>query len=476
MMNNFPVLTIQEAREGLEKGTWTALELCKASRQQIDAQKHLGAFLEVFEDAEQYATEADARLKKGERGPLLGIPVAIKDNLLYKGHRSGSASKILDGYTGVYDSTVVERLRKAGAVIMGRTNMDDFAMGSSNENSAYGVVKNPHDQSRVPGGSSGGSAVSVAMGGVLASLGSDTGGSIRQPASLCGVVGFKPSYGQVSRYGLMAMASSLDQIGPFGKTVADVRAIYEVIRGHDPMDATSIPESLLPTPQTKKSFRIGVPSAFVRQKGIDPDVLDAFDRAIDGLKKAGHSIVDIDLPVLDHALAVYYIIMPAEVSSNLARFDGIRYGHSYQKGGLRDIYDVSRAEGFGREVRRRILLGTYVLSSGYYDAYYDKANLVRAKIKQDLAKAFQTVDAILTPTAPTPAFRIGEKTSDPLQMYLADIFTVPANIAGVPAISVPVGTVSREGKDLPVGIQFMTPLYHDAWCFDLGQEVEKGIK
>lgn len=472
---DFSTLTIEDARKGLEAKHYTAVDLYRASKKAIEAQQHLGAFLEVFADGEAEAQRADERIAKGEQGALLGIPVAIKDNLLYKGHRAGSASKILEGYTAVYDGTVVKRLREAGAVIVGRTNMDEFAMGSSNENSAYGPVKNPHDTSRVPGGSSGGSAVSVAMNSVLASLGSDTGGSIRQPASLCGVVGFKPSYGRVSRYGLMAMASSLDQIGPFGKTVADVRAVYGVISGQDTMDATSVQEHLLPDVEAKKTFRIGVPTGFVHQKGVDPDVLEAFDRTVMALKKKGHMIVDIELPVLDHALAVYYILMPAEVSSNLARFDGIRYGHSHQKGGLRDVYDVSRAEGFGPEVRRRILLGTYVLSSGYYDAYYDKANLVREKIRLDLSKAFQEVDLVLTPTAPTPAFKIGEKTSDPLQMYLADIFTVPANIAGVPAISVPIGTVMREGKALPVGVQLMAPMYHDEWCF-LGAEAIESIQ
>jgi len=472
MNGNFATLTIKDAREGLEKGSWSAVDLYRASKKAIEAKKDLNAFLEIFSDGEEQAIRADERMKRGEKGPLLGIPVAIKDNLLFKGHRAGSASKVLEGYTAVYDGTVIKRLREAGAVIVGRTNMDEFAMGSSNENSAYGAVKNPHDVSRVPGGSSGGSAVSVAMNGVLASLGSDTGGSIRQPASLCGVVGFKPSYGRVSRYGLMAMASSLDQIGPFGKSVADVRSIYSVISGHDGMDATSMPDGLLPSVEAKKTYRIGVPSAFVRQKGIDADILTRFDHTVESLKKQGHTIVDIDLPVLDHALAVYYILMPAEVSSNLARFDGIRYGHSYQKGSLRDVYDVSRAEGFGPEVRRRILLGTYVLSSGYYDAYYDKANLVRQKIKEDLNKAFEKVDLILTPTTPTPSFKLGEKTSDPLTMYLADIFTVPANIAGVPAISVPVGTVTRDGKELPVGVQLMAPMYHDEWCLSGGEAIE----
>ncbi len=473
MTVNLKNLTIAEARAGLVAKKWSALDLYRASKSAIEEQKDLGAFLELFDDAEDMAKQADVRMGNGETGALLGIPVAIKDNLLYKGHHASSASKILEGYTATYDGTVVKRLRDAGAVIMGRTNMDEFAMGSSNENSGFGIVRNPHDPSRVPGGSSGGSAVSVAMNGVLVSLGSDTGGSIRQPASLCGIVGFKPSYGKVSRYGLMAMASSLDQIGPFGKTVADVREAYDVISGHDTMDATSIPATLLPKVEAKKSYRIGIPTTFVHRKGIDADVLKRFDETVEALKKAGHTIVDVDLPVLDHALAVYYILMPAEVSSNLARFDGIRFGHSYQKGGLREVYDVSRAEGFGPEVRRRILLGTYVLSSGYYDAYYDKANLVRQKIIHDLGKVFQSVDLILTPTAPTPAFKIGEKTSDPLTMYLEDIFTVPANIAGIPAISVPVGTVVRDGKDLPVGVQLMAPMYHDEWCLSGGEAIEQ---
>ena len=334
------------------------------------------------------------------------------------------------------------------------------------------MTKNPHDKTRVPGGSSGGSAAVMAAGAALGALGSDTGGSIRQPAAFCGVVGLKPTYGSVSRSGLMAMASSLDQIGPFSKTVEDAKIIFDVIKGHDPMDSTAYPDTLAQV-ENKKPKIIGVPVDFVRAKGVDSRVLESFEKSLEQLKSAGYEVRDISLPSLAHGLSVYYILMPAEVSSNLARLDGVRYGYHADGVNLLEDYERSRGEGFGREVRRRILLGTYVLSSGYYDAYYGRANAVREMLKQDLAKAFEGVDIIATPTTPTPAFKIGEKSSDPLQMYLADIFTVPVNIAGVPAISVPSGFALEDGVKLPLGIQFIAPHFGEEALFTVGQDFER---
>lgn len=347
--------------------------------------------------------------------------------------------------------------------------MDEFAMGGSTENSAFGVTKNPHDLSRVAGGSSGGSAASVAMGSVLGALGSDTGGSIRQPASLCGVVGLKTTYGSVSRYGLMAMGSSLDQVGPFAKTVGDAEVLFRAISGHDEMDSTSLPNDFYKKENKKDKFVIGVPRSFIFTEGIDKEVLSNFEKSLNTLEKAGAEIRDIDLPNLKHSLAVYYILMPAEASTNLARFDGIRFGLSEDGGDVLGSYMKTRGDGFGREVRRRIMLGAYVLSSGYYDAYYNKANGVRALINDDFNKAFSSVDIIATPTSPVPAFKIGEKSEDPLAMYLADIFTVPVNLAQVPAISIPSGFTEEK---LPLGIQFIAKQGGEDTLFDLGKKFE----
>ncbi|MDB4516540.1 aspartyl/glutamyl-tRNA amidotransferase subunit A, partial [Crocinitomicaceae bacterium] len=347
-----------------------------------------------------------------------------------------------------------------------RTNMDEFAMGSSTENSAFGPTKNPLDTSRVPGGSSGGSAAAVAANMALVALGSDTGGSIRQPGAFCGVVGLKPTYGSVSRHGLMAMGSSLDVIGPLTKTVDDAEIMFEAVRGWDKMDSTTVPDDREQIKE-KKKYKIGVPRTFLT-KGVDEDVLEAFEAGLETLRSAGHTVVDIELPTIEHSLAAYYIIMPAEVSANLARFDGVRYGLHKDGENRIDDYRQSRGKGFGREVRRRIFLGTYVLSSGYYDAYYGKAMQARDKIRSDVEEAFKDVDAIATPTSPTPAFEFGEKTTDPLSMYLADIFTVSANIIGTPAISVPHGTVERKKKELPVGFQLMAPQLGEKTLFTLG--------
>ena len=427
------------------------------------------AYLEVWADsAREEAKKADEMIADGKSQPLTGIPIAMKDNILIKGRIASAASKILENYRASYDATVTEKLRAQGAVFLGRTNMDEFAHGSSTENSAYGPTKNPRDTSRVPGGSSGGSAAAVAGGLALAALGSDTGGSIRQPAAHCGIVGLKPTYGAVSRFGLIAMGSSLDQIGPLTKTVEDAHIFFDAIQGHDAHDSTSLPDA---PHETKKPKILGVPRAFLAS-GMDPDVLQLFDATLEKLKTAGYEIRDVEMPTLPYGLAVYYVIMPAEVSTNLARFDGIRYGLSVPAETIGDVYTKTRGQGFGPEARRRILLGTFVLSSGYADAYYRKARAVRARIRDEFAKTFASVDAVVLPTTPAPAFKLGEKTADPLAMYAEDIFSVPVNLAGVPAISVPSGTVVREGKELPVGFQIIAPHGDEGTLFTIGAAVE----
>lgn len=474
MKINLENLTIRQAHEDLKTGAYTAVELTQAYLDVI-AKKNseMNAYLEVFDDALQQASQADEMIKGGNATLLTGIPFAVKDNILIKGRTVSASSKMLLNYTATYDASVIAKLKECGAVFLGRTNMDEFAMGGSTENSAFGPTKNPHDISRVPGGSSGGSAAAVSMGGALAALGSDTGGSIRQPASLCGVVGLKPTYGSVSRHGLMAMGSSLDQIGPFGKTVEDVRAIFNVIKSVDPMDSTSVPLHLRGEEETiKKKMVIGVPEDFLTMEGIDADVLQNFRETLSKLEGKGHVIKKVTLPNLKYSLASYYIIMPAEASTNLARFDGVRYGLSVKGSTLFDDYAKTRGSGFGKEVRRRIMLGAYVLSAGYYDAYYNKATAVRALIQKDFNEAFSEVDVIATPTSPTPAFKIGEKASDPLAMYLADIFTVPINLAGVPAISVPSGFGERDGSKLPLGFQIIAPHFKEERLFSLGTEIE----
>lgn len=460
-------LTIKKAHDALIAKEYTAIELAQAYLSQIEKKNgELNVYLGVYEDVLAQAKIADEKIAKGEATMLTGIPIAVKDNILIEGKVASSASKILGNYVATYDATVIKKLKDAGVVFLGRANMDEFAMGGSTENSAYGVTKNPHDTSRVPGGSSGGSVAAVASDIALCALGSDTGGSIRQPASFCGVVGLKPTYGSISRHGLMAMASSLDVIGPITKTVEDTEIIFDAIKGKDNFDATSV-EGDLPT---KAKYTIGVPRDFL--VGVDKDVLDNFNESVEKLRAKGFEIKDVSLPTLPYSLAVYYIIMPAEVSSNLARFDGVKYGSRKEGVNLTENYFLTRGEYFGKEARRRIMLGTYVLSTGYYDAYYGKAGKVRELIKQDFAKAFSEVDAIVTPVSPTPAFKIGEKSVDPLQMYLADIFTVSANLATIPAISVPAGTVLREDKNLPVGLQILGPRFSEKILFDIGKKFE----
>lgn len=473
-MSDSTQLTIVEARKELDSKKISAVELTDAYIANIKkSNPDIHAYLEVFEDAEKQAKRADELLAQGETHPLLGIPLAVKDNILIQGRTVSGASKILENYRATYDATVTTKLKEQGAVFLGRTNMDEFAMGSSTENSAFGSTKNPRDTARVPGGSSGGSAAAVAGGMALAGLGSDTGGSIRQPAALCGVVGLKPTYGSVSRHGLMAMGSSLDVIGPLTKTVDDAELLFTALKGWDRMDSTTIPDDRTPIAK-KEKYTVGVPRSFLAS-GVDADVLEEFEKGLAILKKNGHAVVDVDLPTIPYALAAYYIIMPAEVSANLARFDGVRYG--FHKDGVDriDDYRQSRGAGFGKEVRRRIFLGTYVLSSGYYDAYYGKAMQARDRIRRDMLNAFQDVDAIATPTTPSPAFKFGEKTNDPLAMYLEDIFTVSANIVGIPAISVPFGTVTREQSSLPVGFQLMAPDLGETTLFTLGNILTKNI-
>lgn len=472
---NLKELTIVKAQTHLRNGDFSATELAEAYLKNIEEKnKEIFAYIEVFDDVLEQAKRADEILKSGTAQALTGIPLAIKDNMLIEGKESAAASKILKGHMGIYDATVIAKLKKQSAVFLGRANMDEFAMGGSTETSCYGVTRNPHDTSRVPGGSSGGSAAAVAGDMALGALGSDTGGSIRQPAAFCGIVGIKPTYGTVSRYGLMAMASSLDQIGPFAKTTEDAEILFDAIRGHDSMDSTSVSNERTADSEQrteKKKLVIGVPRDFLKADGIDARILENFELALKKLKEKGYEVKDISLPFIKYSLATYYILMPAEVSSNLARFDGIRFGLSVSGENVSDSYKKTRASGFGEEVRRRIMLGTYVLSSGYYDAYYGKANQARSLIAKDFMRAFGEVDAIATPTTPTPAFKIGEKMNDPLQMYLADIFTVPANIAGLPAISIPSGFAEEGGKSLPLGLHLLAPHFREDVLFRAGRDI-----
>ena len=428
--------------------------------------------LVTADEARAQADAIDADIAAGRPvGPLAGVPIALKDNLCTHGIDTTCSSKILEGWKPPYDATVVSRLRAAGAISVGKTNLDEFAMGSSTENSAFGATKNPLDLSRVPGGSSGGSAAAVAAGFAPVSLGSDTGGSIRQPAALCGVVGVKPTYGMVSRYGLVAYASSLDQIGPFATTVSDAALITEVISGHDPMDSTSIPQS---APSLVGAVTQGVSGMRIGRVtdlpgGAEPEVMERLNAAFDALAAAGATIVDITLPSLSYALTAYYLIAPAEASSNLARFDGVRYGLRVNAADTNAMYGATRAAGFGDEVKRRIMLGTYALSAGYYDAYYGKALKVRRIIAQDFDAAYKNVDAIVIPTSPLVAFKAGEKVDDPMAMYLCDIYTIPTNLAGHPAMSVPFGTGAHH---LPVGMQVLAPALGEAAMFRVGGALE----
>ncbi|OGU72805.1 MAG: aspartyl/glutamyl-tRNA amidotransferase subunit A [Ignavibacteria bacterium RIFCSPLOWO2_02_FULL_55_14] len=444
---------------------------CLAS---IERQRSLNAFLSVFhEEAVSLARAVDKKVSAGTAGPLAGMVVSIKDVICVKGHRATCGSKILENFVAPYDATVVARLKDADAVIVGKCNMDEFAMGSSTENSAFGRVHLPQDVSRIPGGSSGGSAVSVRAGMATTSLGTDTGGSIRQPAAFTGVVGLKPTYGRVSRYGLIAFASSFDSIGPFGSTVHDVASVLQVIAGKDPNDATSsdvpVPDYRMAMTGNVKGLRIGLPKEYYGD-GLDPHVRKAVEVQVEKLRKQGAVISEVSLPHTEYTIAAYYILATAEASSNLARYDGARYGfRSKNAGNLTDMYVASRSEGFGAEVKRRIMLGTYVLSAGYYDAYYRKGQKVRRLIKNDFANVFKSVDCLITPTAPTTAFRAGEKTDDPLQMYLSDIYTVSANLAGIPGISLPCG---NDPEGLPIGIQVLGKEFDEATVLRVAHTLE----
>jgi aspartyl-tRNA(Asn)/glutamyl-tRNA(Gln) amidotransferase subunit A len=465
--------TITEANDRVSRGEMPARAGVEAAVNAAEKlNDELNAFLEI--DRAGALKRADEIDKSGAGRSLNGTPIAIKDNICVRGMQTSCGSRILGPYKPPYNATAINRLLDAGAVIIGKTNCDEFAMGSSNENSAFGPVKNPWDTSRVPGGSSGGSAAAVAAGIVPVALGSDTGGSVRQPASLCGVIGVKPTYGRVSRYGLVAFGSSLDQIGVFAQTATDAATVLQVIAGRDPHDATTaevpVPDYIGETEKNVAGLRIGV-SRTLLGEGLDAEVRAAIEKAIDGYRALGAEIVDVELPHAKYAIAVYYIIATAEASSNLARYDGERYGFRAEEApALREMYRKTRDEGFGPEVKRRIMLGTYVLSAGYYDAYYLKAQQVRTLIKNDFATAFAKCDAVLTPTSPSPAFRFGEKVDDPLAMYLNDIYTVTANLAGIPGISVPCG-LSAEG--LPIGLQLLGPYWSEGLLFRLAHAYQQ---
>ncbi len=475
-------LTISKAHQGLIKKEFSALELCKAYLEKIkEKDKEIFAFLTVIEDlALSQAKKVDDMISTGRKIPLIsGVPCAIKDIILVEDVKCTAGSRILENYIAPYDATVIKNLKEKNCVILGKTNQDEFAMGSSTENSAFKITKNPNDLERVPGGSSGGSAAAVAADECVYALGSDTGGSIRQPASFCGIVGLKPTYGAVSRFGLIAFASSLDQIGPMTKTIEDCEIVFDAIKGRDEMDSTSVESKLKVKSEKLKvnELKIGVPKEYFI-KGIDPEVEKVIKLAIKKYEEAGAKIEEISLPHTEYALPCYFIIAPSEASANLARYDGIKYGHStannptiQRSNNLIDVYLKSREEGFGDEVRRRIMLGTYALSQGFYEAYYLRAQKVRTLVKEDFDRAFKNVDAIFTPVSPTPAFKLGEKIDDPLTMYLSDIFTISVNLAGLPALSLPCGKVDN----LPVGLQIIGKPFEESKILEIGKIFEKNL-
>jgi aspartyl-tRNA(Asn)/glutamyl-tRNA(Gln) amidotransferase subunit A len=469
-----PKITILRLQEKLRGREITCTKVVDDYLSRLDQASALNAFLAVFSArARTRAKEIDAKIKSGKAGKLAGVVMAVKDILAMKGERLTCGSRILENFVSPYDATVIKKLEAEDAIIIGKTNLDEFAMGSSTENSAYGPVKNPVNPDYVPGGSSGGSAVAVAANLAMAALGTDTGGSIRQPAALCGVVGMKPTYGRVSRFGLVAFASSLDQIGPFANSVEDAARILEVICGHDERDSTSAPVAVEEFSKILngevKGKVIGLPKEYLSD-GVQKEIREAVAAATDRLQKAGATIKEVSLPHTKYAIATYYIICTAEASSNLARYDGARYGHRAKEAkSLEEMYLNSRSEGFGPEVKRRIMLGTYVLSAGYYEAYYRRAQKVRTLIRRDFEHAFNACDVLLTPTTPTTAFKLGEKTADPLEMYLADIFTVSVNLAGAPAISIPAGV---DAKGLPIGLQIIGKAFDEKNVLQVGHFLE----
>lgn len=473
-MINIETLTIENTHKALINKEITVSELVSLYvKRTAEENPKLNAFVEIFTDLEPQIAYAQKLIDDGSATILTGIVCAIKDNMLYKNHISACGSKILENYLGVYDSEVVSVLKTQGAIIIGRTNMDEFAMGSSTETSYFGITKNPYDIERVPGGSSGGAAASVASHCAVFALGSDTGGSIRQPASHCNLVGLKPTYGTVSRYGLIALGSSLDQIGPLTHTVADAESVFSLLATHDTRESTSVPFMIREKHHVPLKKKIGVPFHFFENGGVQKEIMDQFNVVLEGMKLSGYEIVPITLDYIHYSLPVYYIIQPAEASSNLARFDGIRYGMSEKNDSLLDVYMQTRGKGFGKEVRRRIMTGTYVLSHGYYDAYYGKALLLKEQIKKELETLFTQVDVIATPTVAQTAFRFGEKSGDPIAMYLEDIFTVPANITGNPAISIPIGFGE---KSLPFGMQLIAPHFNEHLLFHIGKDIEKEVQ
>ncbi|GMR19192.1 MAG: Asp-tRNA(Asn)/Glu-tRNA(Gln) amidotransferase subunit GatA [Patescibacteria group bacterium] len=464
-MTEITQLSLRQLASGIRGGRFSAVEVLQTFLKQIDQREdELNAFISVF--AEE-ALQQTKKAKPGGKGKLSGVPFALKDNIMTKGLRTTAGSRILEGYTPQFNATTASKISAEGGIILGKTNMDEFAMGSSTENSAYGVTKNPHDLTRVPGGSSGGSAAAVAGGLIPAALGTDTGGSIRQPAAFCGVVGLKPTYGAVSRYGVIALTSSLDQVGPITKTVDDARYLFEVICGKDPYDATSV--KVNPTKTVGiKNLRVGLPKEYFGE-GLDKKISGRVRAVADFLAKRGAQVGEISLPHTEYGLAVYYIITPSEASANLARFDGVRYGLRIGAKGMEELYSKSRGAGFGEEPKRRVILGTFALSSGYAEQYYLKAARARTLVIRDFDEAFKSVDVILTPTTPTTAFKIGKK-SDPLSMYLSDVFTIPANLAGLPGLTVPAGVADG----LPVGVQLVGPRFSEELLFKVGEIVEGG--
>ena len=476
LLNN---LTIKKARKLLTDKEISARELTAYYLKNIEEKnKNINAYLEVFEDALSEAEKLDKE-EIGEQS-LFGIPMAVKDNILIKGKICSAGSRMLQNYRASYDATVIKKLKSAGAVFLGRTNMDEFAMGASTENSAYGATKNPYDLTRVAGGSSGGSAAAAAMDGCLGALGSDTGGSIRQPASFCGVVGLNPTYGAVSRSGLIAMASSFDQIGPMAKTVEDAEIIFNAIKGSDPMDSTSSSTPDFDERESGGKLKIGLLK--YDKKGVDKEINESMEKSAKIFKNLGYEISEIELPSIKYSVPCYYILVPAEVSSNLARFDGVRYGLFEEGKNLTEDYMKTREAGFGLETRRRIILGTYVLSAGYYDAYYAKAQKVRELIRIDFENVFKNVDAIISPVSPSAAFKIGEKANDPLKMYLEDIFTAPAKMAGLPAMSIPTrladDSAKRDGLNpdgLPIGLQIIAPRFGENLLFEIGKKYQNHV-